>query len=480
MVSFKGFNASCNPVPFFRAMIIIITLHNLSLQSAGLSHYGFFHFSNHIANFIDKNWGKFFPNEKRRKRKNLLGTIAGILSQHSPQTFTSGTESVGSIGWWKLSKKWTPREHEMFYKNRVKKDALNIEHDDDDEPCQSKRLKVEENIETQLENCFLDTEDDLLKEIDQFQEDLATSGSAIKFERIDETNTLLEPSNLNNSLEFLRDDDDDDIYEQLKTIIDSEEVHGKEIPSWIRQFYRKMNVKKLKELYEHQKESETEIKLQKPTHFDKFCSTSHNPQQDFLLAGSMSYDMFQSPYSNRILHPFIYRDKKLSPRWLKLMCELKYAVSGGVPERSTIDFCYAKPQHIPAVNSLLQRTFWSGIDMSDSLSYPDFTVVALYKKLVVGCAFLLPDVCHNEAYISFLAVRPGWDRCGIATFMLYHLTQTSHGKDITLHVSASNPAICLYQKFGFKTEEFALDFYEKYLPPDSPHSPHALFLRLTR
>lgn len=456
-------------------MITVITLHNLSLQSAGLSHYGFFHFSNHIANFIDKNWSKFFPNEKRRKRKNLLGTIAGILSQHSPQTFTSGTESVGSIGWWKLSKKWTPREYEKFNKNRVRRDALNIEDDVEDEPHQSKRLKVEENIEMQMENCFLDTEDDLLKEIDQLKEDLAASSSAIKIEQTDESNILLEPSNLNNNFEFLQDNDED-IYEQLKTIIDSEEVHRKEIPPWIRQFYQKLHVEKLKERYKHQKQPKTEIK---PTHIDKFCSTFHH-QQDFLLAGSMSYDLFKSPYSNRILHPFIYRDKKLSPKWLKLMCELKYAVTGEVPERSTIDFCYAKPQHISAVNSLLQRTFWSGIDMSDSLSYPDFTVVALYKKLVVGCAFLVPDVCHNEAYISFLAVRPGWDRCGIATFMLYHLTQTSHGKDITLHVSASNPAICLYQKFGFKTEEFALDFYEKYLPLGSPHSPHALFLRLTR
>lgn len=194
----------------------------------------------------------------------------------------------------------------------------------------------------------------------------------------------------------------------------------------------------------------------------------------------MTYDLIHSPHSNRTLHPFIYRDKKLAPKWLKLMCELKQAVTGEAPERSTIDFCFAKPQHMPAVNSLLQKTFWSGIDMSDSLSYPDFSVVALYKKLVIGCAFLVPDVGLNEAYISFLAVRPGWDRCGIASFMLYHLTQTSPDKDITLHVSASNPAICLYQKFGFKTEELALDFYEKFLPLGSPHSPHALALRLTR
>lgn len=118
--------------------------------------------------------------------------------------------------------------------------------------------------------------------------------------------------------------------------------------------------------------------------------------------------------------------------------------------------------------------------MSECLSYPEFTIVALYKRLVVGCAFLVPDVGHNDAYISFMAVRPGWQRAGIASFMLYHLTQTCMGKDITLHVSATNAAVCLYQKFGFKMEEVILDFYDKYLPIGSPHSRHAFFLRMKR
>lgn len=120
------------------------------------------------------------------------------------------------------------------------------------------------------------------------------------------------------------------------------------------------------------------------------------------------------------------------------------------------------------------------ISVSECLSYPDFSIVALYKKLVVGCAFLVPDVGHNEAYVSFMAVRPGWQRAGIAKFMLYHLTQTCMGKDITLHVSATNPAICLYQKFGFKIEEMILDFYDKFLPIDSTNSRHAFLLRMER
>lgn len=79
-----------------------------------------------------------------------------------------------------------------------------------------------------------------------------------------------------------------------------------------------------------------------------------------------------------------------------------------------------------------------------------------------------------------MAVRPGWQRAGIASFMLYHLTQTCIGKDITLHVAADNPAICLYQKFGFKIQELILDFYDKYLPYDSMQSRHGFLLRLER
>jgi len=118
--------------------------------------------------------------------------------------------------------------------------------------------------------------------------------------------------------------------------------------------------------------------------------------------------------------------------------------------------------------------------VSECLSYPDYSVVALYKKLVIGCGFLVPDVGYNEAYISFMAVRPCWQRSGIASFMLYHLIQTCMSKDITLHVSATNAAVMLYQKFGFKMEEIILDFYDKYLPLDSKQSRNAFFLRLQR
>lgn len=120
------------------------------------------------------------------------------------------------------------------------------------------------------------------------------------------------------------------------------------------------------------------------------------------------------------------------------------------------------------------------VAVTECLQYPDFSCVVLYKKLVVGFAILVPDVGCNEAYISFFVTRPEWRKSGIGTFMLYHLIQTCMGKDVTLHVSATNPALILYQKFGFKIEEFIQDFYDKYLPPGPRECRHALFLRLSR
>lgn len=65
------------------------------------------------------------------------------------------------------------------------------------------------------------------------------------------------------------------------------------------------------------------------------------------------------------------------------------------------------------------------MDLSECLQYPDFSVVVLYKKVVVGFGFMVPDVKYNEAYISFLLVHPEWRKAGIGTFMIYHLIQVS-------------------------------------------------------
>ncbi|KAM4772318.1 cysteine-rich protein 2-binding protein [Rhinophrynus dorsalis] len=192
-----------------------------------------------------------------------------------------------------------------------------------------------------------------------------------------------------------------------------------------------------------------------------------------------------SPYTARLLKPYIRRDYETKPLKLQILAQIR-----GYPYRndplwepepeSPIDYCYVRPNHIPTINSICQEFFWPGIDLSECLQYPDFSVVVLYKKVIVAFGFMVPDVKYNEAYISFLFVHPEWRRAGIATFMIYHLIQTCMGKDVTLHVSANSSAMLLYQKFGFKTEEYVLDFYDKYYPLDSKECKHAFFLRLRR
>ncbi|KAI0653165.1 hypothetical protein C8Q70DRAFT_1048604 [Cubamyces menziesii] len=144
-----------------------------------------------------------------------------------------------------------------------------------------------------------------------------------------------------------------------------------------------------------------------------------------------------------------------------------------------IVYCSLQAHHLPQVHDLLARVFWEGIDVSEALEYsPEkCTVVATYKQLVVGAAFLSSP---QETYITYLAVRAGWDNSQLATSMLYHLITRNPSKDITLHVSINNPAMLLYNRFGFKAEEFIVGFYEDYLDPNSPQSKNAFRLRLRR
>ncbi|XP_017016547.1 cysteine-rich protein 2-binding protein [Drosophila kikkawai] len=304
-------------------------------------------------------------------------------------------------------------------------------------------------------------------------------------------------SSTGGNLELMSVYEEQKLYQRLHRICSLEQECQITIPAYVRRLYRKLCLRKWKR--EHNRPifnlddhidplARARLKMQghhQSQILDRYQLLAHSRQDarssfHARLAGCTQYELFESPYSQRVLHPFIFRSETMVPPWLKLMCELQHRVSGLHPTRATIDFCFVRPQHIPAVNALLQSSFWPNIDVSECLSYPDYSVVALYRKLVIGCGFLVPDVGYNEAYISFMAVRPNWQRSGIASFMLYHLIQTCMTKDITLHVSANSSAVMLYQKFGFKMEEIILDFYDKYLPLDSKQSRNAFFLRLHR
>lgn len=205
----------------------------------------------------------------------------------------------------------------------------------------------------------------------------------------------------------------------------------------------------------------------------------------YLVGGSFSHQPISSPYTARSLKPFIFRSLEIIPPRAALLEEVveraqqKGGEVGGKYSRKSVDFCYLQQHHLHAVNALVSHFFWP-VDLSECLQYPDFTVVVLYGKLVIGCGFMTPDVKVNEAYISFLVVHPEFRRCGIGKIMLYHLIQTCMGKDVTLHVSVDNPAMLLYQQFCFKAEQCCLDFYDQYYPREHHLSKHAYFMRLRK
>lgn len=87
-------------------------------------------------------------------------------------------------------------------------------------------------------------------------------------------------------------------------------------------------------------------------------------------------------------------------------------------------------------------SFFVGIDLSECLQYPDFSVVVLYKKVIIAFGFMVPDVKYNEAYISFLFVHPEWRRAGIATFMIYHLIQVMKKSHVSAEALALPPSLC--------------------------------------
>ncbi|XP_015906387.2 cysteine-rich protein 2-binding protein [Parasteatoda tepidariorum] len=279
----------------------------------------------------------------------------------------------------------------------------------------------------------------------------------------------------------------------------------------LRQLYRKLAVRKLKRernipvfdldvemrllrgmdppdyvKSEPQNKSAT-VSVSRPTTvFDRYRTNpdypSNRTQVSFAtrLTGKSTEDQenIVSPYSGRILKPFIRRDYKTKPLKLRLLEEIRSRADRGTRAEYPIDYCYVRPEFIPAINALCHTFFWPGIDMSECLQYPDFSCVAVYRKVIIGFAFMVPDAKYNEAYITFIFCHPEWRRSGIGKFMLYHLIQTCMGKDITLHVSATSSALFLYQLFSFKIEELVHDFYDKYLPADSKECRHALFLRL--
>ena len=67
------------------------------------------------------------------------------------------------------------------------------------------------------------------------------------------------------------------------------------------------------------------------------------------------------------------------------------------------------------------------------------TFLYIFRHLVIGFGFMVPDVKYNEAYISFLFTHPEWRGAGIATFTLYHLIQVNYQLGVY-----NTPCTCIF------------------------------------
>ena len=84
------------------------------------------------------------------------------------------------------------------------------------------------------------------------------------------------------------------------------------------------------------------------------------------LMGRDSHDLkpVKSPFTGRLLKPYIRRDFNIEPLKLKLLREIVNKTRPGAAdaERHPIDYMYVRPNHIPSINHLAREFFWPGID----------------------------------------------------------------------------------------------------------------------
>lgn len=148
-------------------------------------------------------------------------------------------------------------------------------------------------------------------------------------------------------------------------------------PHAVRRLYRKLALRKTKREYRlplldidrfGSKSGTLVISLKNNDRvLDRFFSDDLGCIFDQRLQGYNEPTSVHSPYTNRLLKPFIRRDTLCQPLWLRVMEELCAKVNRDDPQwkpspRASIDYSYIRPQHVPAINSLCCQFFWPGID----------------------------------------------------------------------------------------------------------------------
>lgn len=150
-----------------------------------------------------------------------------------------------------------------------------------------------------------------------------------------------------------------------------------EAPPAVKRLYRKLAVRKIKREYQlplldidrFGSKQGTSATLSKDNGrvLDRYFNDDLGCIFEQRLQGYNEPTSVHSPYTNRLLKPFIRRDTSCQPLWLKIMEELCAKTNRNNPQwkpplRAPIDYSYIRPQHIPAINSLCRQFFWPDID----------------------------------------------------------------------------------------------------------------------
>lgn len=148
-------------------------------------------------------------------------------------------------------------------------------------------------------------------------------------------------------------------------------------PPSVKRLYRKLCVRRLKrdnnlpvfnvDRFGHSSDTYSKLHVKTNRILDRFHHDFNNIKFEQRLQGHCEPSSVLSPYTNRILKPYIRRDVDSKSLWLDLMDELTIKVnrnshSWKLPSRAPLDYSYIRPQHIPAINSLCSQFFWPGVD----------------------------------------------------------------------------------------------------------------------
>lgn len=108
---------------------------------------------------------------------------------------------------------------------------------------------------------------------------------------------------------------------KLRTVIESDIMT---VPPWVCQLYRKLCLRELKRglmqpIFDIDNLSTSRANGQILDRYQLLVGSSGRKKTFYsTLAGSMEHEMFESPHTGRILHPFIYRNSKSMPMWVKV------------------------------------------------------------------------------------------------------------------------------------------------------------------